>query len=98
MRRCLAAGVLCVAGCSVLYNPDQIGTGDAARAIDAAVHPDAEVILDGDPTMLRLVSVAPSAIYEGQGDGSSRAALVVISGFDIGSDASVAITAGSGSA
>src|SRR6476660_3802197 len=64
-----------VGGCSFVYNPDKIGNTDAA-IIDA---PPA----DADPTMLMLEDVAPHVIFEGQGVGGSREALLVIRGHHI---------------
>ncbi|MDX2088807.1 MAG: hypothetical protein SFX73_13200, partial [Kofleriaceae bacterium] len=57
--------------------------------------------VDADPAMLALSGVAPATIYEGQGDvdGGSRPAVVVVSGsnFDGAANPSIAITLADGS-
>jgi hypothetical protein len=74
----LAIGSWTLCGCSWLYNPNNL---PSAPVIDAPS--DAEVILDADPRMLVIDGVAPSMIYEGQGDFGSAPALVVIHGHHI---------------
>ncbi|HET9626540.1 MAG TPA: hypothetical protein VFP84_34495 [Kofleriaceae bacterium] len=64
-----------LAGCSLIYNPNNL---PAAGSIT-----DAEIILDADPSKLELDGVAPGSINEGQGDGNSALALVVINGHQI---------------
>lgn len=64
---------LACAGCSLIYNPNNLPT-----ASDAQI--DAEII---DPTMLVIDDVGPSAIFEGQGELGSQPALVVIHGSNI---------------
>jgi hypothetical protein len=104
MRPALAVALAssAIAGCSLIYNPNNLPgvPGEAGEAgIDAPpdAPPDAEIILDADPTMLILDSVAPSSIDEGQGDGGSRAALVVIGGRQIiDNNTTVEITADTG--
>lgn len=64
---------LCFGGCSLLYNPSNI-----PDPVDAM--PDAEVIVDADPTMLELTSVTPTEVVEGTGDLGSRKAVIVIDG------------------
>lgn len=61
-------------GCSLIYSPNNL-----PAVIDA---PD-EIILDADPKMLVIDDVAPSTIYEGQGDLGSQPALVVLHGHHI---------------
>jgi len=60
-----------LAGCSLIYNPNNL-----PAPIDAAP-------LDSDPTMLQILKVAPQVIDEGQGDGGSLPALIVIQGHQI---------------
>ena len=80
MRQVLALAISSwtLGGCSLLYNPNNL---PSAPVIDAPS--DAEVILDADPRMLSIDDVAPSTIYEGQGDFRSAPALVVIHGHHI---------------
>jgi hypothetical protein len=66
-------------GCSLVYNPSNIPLVDPdAQPVDAMA--DAEVVFDADPTMLTLEAVWPKTLVEGQGDGGSRPALLVIQG------------------
>lgn len=83
MRQVLALAIGCsaLAGCSLLYNPNNLPAVPGEAGIDAPT--DAEVILDADPRMLEIDGVAPSTIYEGQGDLGSAPALVVIHGHHI---------------
>jgi hypothetical protein len=74
----LAIGASALAGCSLLYNPNNLPSAPAEAGIDAPS--DAEVILDADPRMLEIDDVAPSTIYEGQGDAGSAPVLIVIRG------------------
>ncbi|CAN5904775.1 hypothetical protein BH11MYX3_BH11MYX3_16810 [soil metagenome] len=61
-------------GCSLLYNPSNIGEPMDARPIDAPP------IFDADPSMLTLTKAFPSFLYEGTGEGGSRPAVLVIEG------------------
>jgi hypothetical protein len=83
MRRPLALAIAAsaFAGCSLIYNPNNLPSPPGEAGIDAPS--DAEVILDADPTMLALDGVAPAAIYEGQGDLGSAPQLLVIHGSQI---------------
>jgi hypothetical protein len=74
-------------GCSLLYDPDRL-----APAADARIPP---VLTRSD---LMLADVAPAVVYEGQGDGGSRAAIVVVRGKNIASDATIEITPAMGQA
>jgi hypothetical protein len=90
-----------LAGCSLIYNPNNLPgpPGEAGTDPPPDAPPDAEIILDADPSKLELVEIAPLAIDEGQGDGGSRPALVVIGGHHIvDSNTAVAITADTGTA
>jgi hypothetical protein len=62
-----------LSGCSLVYDPSKL-----SPKVDAM--PDAEPVFDADPTMLAVEGVTPTMIVEGQGDGGSRPALVVIRG------------------
>lgn len=92
MRQLLAslfvAGTL--GGCSLIYNPSNLPPVDKDAGTDAP--PDAEVILDADPTMLALTSVTPTTIYEGDGIEGSRPAVLVIHGMQIIEGAQVTLT------
>lgn len=71
MRWVSAASVaLVVAGCSLIYNPNNL---PAPTPHDAA-------IVDSDPTMPVLTEIAPAFIDEGQGAGGSAPALLVLRG------------------
>src|SRR5689334_23991009 len=74
MRLSLALAIAsALAGCSLIYNPNNL-----PAAHDAAI--DAEII---DPTMFEIDDVQPRAINEGQGEFGSPPALVVIHGKNI---------------
>lgn len=89
-QRLILVVAMLTSGCSFLFNPDNIKQPPAdAKAIDAKVFLDAPPIdtavdspppADADPTMLAADAVYPADLYEGQGDGNSRPALVVIHG------------------
>ena len=103
MRPALAVALAlsALAGCSLIYNPNNLPGAPSEAGIDAPPDgpPDAEIILDADPTMLVLETIAPSSIDEGQGDGGSRPALIVIGGHQIiDNNTTVEITADSGTA
>lgn len=89
-RMCLGLGTL--AGCSLLYNPNNLSD----PKVDAGPPPD--MMVDSDPTMPQIVSFAPAELFEGQGTGGSRQAVLVISGRNFGADATVALEAVDGSA
>jgi hypothetical protein len=74
-------------GCSLLYNPSNIGTGQQ----DAA-GPDVEIIADADPSMMVVDSVFPATLYEGVGTLGGRASLLVLHGHHFVKDASGALT------
>src|SRR5882757_9483279 len=69
----LAIASAVLAGCSLVYNPNNLPV-----AHDAAI--DAEII---DPTMFEIDDVAPRTIYEGQGEFGSQPAIIVIHGKNI---------------
>src|SRR3954463_2785701 len=74
MRCRLAAAIApAVAGCSLIYNPNNLPD---PRMIDAAV-------VDSNPCALVVDSVTPSVIDEGQGDNGSAPALLVVHGNNI---------------
>jgi hypothetical protein len=88
-RIAIAASVL--AGCSLLYNPGNLpgaGTGTGSDPTGDASEPDSPPI---DVAALKLEAASPAMLFEGQGDGGSRQAVVVVSGENIGSDATVAL-------
>jgi hypothetical protein len=107
MRSALAVALAssAIAGCSLIYNPSNLPGPPGEAGIDGSpdappdAPPDAEIILDADPTMLALDRIAPSTIDEGQGDGGSRPALLVIGGHQIiDNNTRVEIIADSGTA
>src|ERR1041385_6744057 len=64
---------LLLAGCSLIYNPNNLPD---PRVIDAA-------LVDANPCALVIDDVAPKIIDEGQGAGGSLPALVVLHGNNI---------------
>ncbi|MBC7978065.1 MAG: hypothetical protein H7138_24040, partial [Myxococcales bacterium] len=86
MQEILALVLL--SGCSLLYDPSNLPSGDDARGpdapgLDAAIPADApgdQPYGDADPTMLRATSVQPPLIYEGQGVDHSRPVVLTITG------------------
>jgi len=75
-----------VAGCSLIYSPSNLSkaTSDASPGDDVMMTADARIdappLADANPAMLTVEDVAPKKIYEGQGQGGSRPALLVIRG------------------
>jgi hypothetical protein len=82
-------GAFVCSGCSLLYNPSNI-----SPAVDAS--PDAEVILDADPTQLTLEKVSPAVFFEGRGSDGGRPALLVVHGEHIVPGAVISISAHGG--
>jgi hypothetical protein len=71
MRRpLLALGVPALAGCSLIYNPNNLPD---PRIIDAA-------IVDSNACALQIDGISPQFIDEGQGDANSPPALLVLHG------------------
>jgi hypothetical protein len=96
-RMVLAVAPVALAGCSLLYNPNNLPDLAGEAGVDAA--PDVEVIADANPVLLELDSVAPAMIYEGQGDGGGLPALIVLQGHQIiDNNTTVEITSASGAA
>jgi hypothetical protein len=65
-------------GCSLLYNPSNIGT-----PMDGMPDMPFDAPIDGDPALLSLTAARPPLLYEGQGFGGSRPAILVIEGANI---------------
>ncbi|HEY0193535.1 MAG TPA: hypothetical protein VGC42_20600 [Kofleriaceae bacterium] len=81
MRQVLAfVTAAALTGCSLIYNPSNIDPSHSEPPADA------EIILDADPSMLMVTGVNPPMILEGQGDGGSVPALVVIDGHNMVAD------------
>ncbi len=98
MRQHAASLVLATAlgGCSLIYNPSNLPnpTGDGgpdARPIDA---PTDSPIADANPALLMIDSVKSPPLLEGQGDGGSVPAILVVYGMNITKDATIAVTSG----
>lgn len=71
MRWCSVAAIApAIAGCSLIYNPNNLPD---PRVIDAA-------IVDVNPAMPVVLDFAPDSIDEGQGEGGSVPALLVLHG------------------
>jgi hypothetical protein len=89
MRQSLAIAIafVCSGGCSLIYNPSNLGQPvDAkqfldAESIDAPI--DAAPVLDADPTMLVIDDVFPKTIYAGQGSNGSFPVTLAIHGHNI---------------
>jgi hypothetical protein len=74
MRWCSVAAIAsAVAGCSLIYNPNNLPD---PRLIDAA-------IVDSNPCALVIDRITPSVLDEGQGDFGSAPALLVVHGNNI---------------
>ena len=85
MRDTLLVGAAVLsAGCSVLFNPDNIHKGDGSIAfIDAngdSQPQDSQVIGIADPTMIAVDSAYPLLLDEGTGVSGSRPAIVALHG------------------
>src|SRR5689334_17743962 len=79
--RWLSGMVVALGGCSLIYNPNNLPGATGEAGIDAI--PDAAPVLDANPSQLELIDVQPAVIEEGQGDGGSAPALLVIRGHQI---------------
>ncbi len=91
-----AVAMLSLTGCSLIYNPSNLPT-PASDALEPDVMPDMMIIpVDADPALLEITDVSPREILEGQGIDGSRRAVVVITGANIVSGATVQITAHAG--
>jgi hypothetical protein len=86
--------VSALAGCSLIYNPGNLPPPPGEAGIDSPV--DAEIILDADPAALTITKVTPAVLFEGQGDGGSRQAVIVVEGEHIVAGARITIAAHSG--
>jgi len=95
MRQSLAIAFVCVlvGGCSLIFNPSNLGKPADAHVDDAAIDvpPDVEVIKPADPTMLKLTEIFPATIDEGRGDSGSRPALLVMRGSNFDASDNIAI-------
>ncbi|HEX4420678.1 MAG TPA: hypothetical protein VH165_22340 [Kofleriaceae bacterium] len=75
-------------GCSLLYNVSNLPD---PRVDAGGIPPPPDAILD--PDALMLTAASPTLLYEGQGSGGSRAAILVINGSNIAPDAQVSLAA-----
>lgn len=78
----------------MIYNPSNLPnpTGDGgpdARPVDAATD---SPISDANPALLVLTAVKSPPLLEGQGDGGSAPAILVVYGMNITKDATIAVT------
>jgi hypothetical protein len=78
---------LTVTGCSLVYNPSDL----PGIPIDGKPDPDAEIVLDADPTQLVLERVSPAIIFEGTGTGGSRKGVITVHGKQIVPGAKITI-------
>lgn len=76
-----------VGGCSLIYNVSTI----AQPVIDAAPDAVADAAIDANVSALTIDSLAPATLFEGQGDGGSRPAILVIHGSNIVTGAQVSV-------
>src|SRR4051812_13522120 len=83
MSTCTVVGAWALGACSILYNPNNLPDPKA----DAA--PDAPTVVDA--CQLGLEAAGPQVLFEGQGTGGSRPAILAISGRNIAQDATVAL-------
>jgi hypothetical protein len=90
MRWCSVVAIApAIAGCSLIYNPNNLPD---PRSIDAA-------IVDSNPCALVIDDIAPNLVLEGSGDGHSPPAVLVVHGNNIANaNLRVALTAKDGSA
>ena len=81
-----------IRACSLLYNPSNLPTApiDAEIVPDAMI--DAEVVADADPSMIAITSVSPGIVNEGQGDGGSHPAMIVVEGMQFVPGAKITLT------
>jgi hypothetical protein len=91
----LLSGLWALGGCSLLYNPDNLPAParDAEPSIDQAIgrEIDASVDASGEDHALAITAAAPHVLFEGQGVGGSRPAILVITGRNIADDAVVTL-------
>jgi hypothetical protein len=92
----LTPALFLVGGCSLIYNPSNIDKPPVdASGPDMGI--DAAPIYDANPSLLTVEDVAPKTLFEGQGEGGSRTAVLVIYGHHFTSDGiSVEITPSDG--
>jgi hypothetical protein len=75
----LTPALFLVGGCSLIYNPSNIDKPPAdSSGPDMGI--DAAPIYDANPSLLTVEDVAPKTLLEGQGEGGSRTAVLVIYG------------------
>lgn len=87
LRGLLGVPAMVLAGCSILYNPDNLESTDAA-VIDAPI----DAPTDADPNVFSISGVEPTAIDEGVGAANGRPALFILQGFSlIGDTANVSL-------
>ncbi|MGE0869314.1 MAG: hypothetical protein AB7P03_12165 [Kofleriaceae bacterium] len=89
MRHALAAltfasSTVGIVGCSIIYDPGNIRGTDAGLPIDAFQ-------VDGDPKMVSVDDAAPALLYEGQGEGATRRAVLTLKGHHFVAPATVAL-------
>lgn len=90
----VAVTFVVVGGCSLIYNPDNLGKNADAKSFQDAPPPDTEIIYPPNPADLSLMSIYPATIDEGRGSNNSRDALLVLRGsnFDGSDDLVVTLT------
>ncbi|KAB2883298.1 MAG: hypothetical protein F9K40_23065, partial [Kofleriaceae bacterium] len=76
-----------LAGCSIIYNPDNLPPLTDAQEIDAPI----DAPIDSNPDLLEITGVSPSSIFEGIGAGGSRPVVLTLDGMAIVGDAQVAV-------
>lgn len=76
--------VALLAGCSIIYNPDNL-----PPLLDASIPIDAP--FDSNPDLLEITSVTPSSVFEGEGSGGSRPVILTLNGTAIVGAAQVSV-------
>jgi hypothetical protein len=85
-------GASALTGCSLLYNPNNL----PVAANDASAAP-LDLYVTARPDLLELIAVGPPVLFEGQGTGGSRPAILAITGENLADDASVVLVPVDGS-
>jgi hypothetical protein len=76
-----------LAGCSIIYNPDNLPDPTDAMEIDVPI----DAPFDSNPDLLELTGVSPTSIDEGVGASGGRPAVIVLEGTAIVGAAQVSV-------
>jgi hypothetical protein len=86
-RPLLSFAISALAGCSIIYNPDNLPPLMDAPEIDAPI----DTPFDSNPDLLDITSVSPTMVLEGQGSGGSRPVVLALNGTAIIGGATVSV-------